>query len=364
MTPNANASSGAITLELGVADHLHSINGNDFLSPLSASPSTAELTWKIFQNLGDDLLDHFPIDLVMNAKHSFNYDTQGYIQRRLRAALRPWFDEPRDLLDAMESTKAVISGSFVLRFVLGTAEWRPRNLDLYVRTGTLSSRLKNAIATRGFTLTRVIENPRFDPQLSDVRRISLYKKEHPEKSTVYVDVIETPGRHAFAPVFRFHLTCLMNFMTHQGIYILYPALTLSLRAIVHPRENRSDEVLEQPQFTKWSERGFKILRSVEELRSDCGNACQGLWRSVADIGCLVCLFRDGGTDILSLTSEMEDMTWTLTVDGDMPISTCPNPNCLRTPLMYPRRDGILPVTPFSDDDAPADINNMNIQYTS
>lgn len=322
-----------------------------------------ELMWKVVHHLGDDLLDHLPVDHVVNTKHSFNYDTEGYFRRRLRGSLKPWFDDPKDLLGTMRETEAVISGSFVLRFVLGIAEWQPRNLDLYVCTGHPTRLLRNFVTASGFDLKRVANNPRFHPDRSDVKRIWLYQKPRPRGPTAYLDIIETSARRAFAPVFRFHLTCLMNFMTWDGIYILYPALTFSMRALVHPRENQSHvNVLQQPQYVKYRERGFTILQAVEDLDADCGDACPGLWRSVADVGCFVCLFRDGGSDVLGCTVDMESMTWTWTVDGDMPRARCQNPKCTRTPLMYPRHDGFQPVTPYSDENTPADINNMNQLY--
>lgn len=296
----------------------------------------------------------------MKAGRSFNYDTSGYLRRRLRGSLKPWFNDPQDLLEALRITDAVISGSFVLRFILGTAAWRPGNLNLNVCTGRSGSELKDFVTTQGFVLDEAVDNPRFDADLSDVVTVTLYKKyvRH-DNRTVYLDITETPARRSFSPIFRSHLTCVMNFITDSCIYILYPALTLSMQAIIHPRENIGD-MLNQRCVIKYRERGFTIIPSVEDLGSDCGNACPGLWRTVADIGCLACVLHEESSDGLAETNNMENMTWALTVDGDMPRARCPNPRCVRTPLMYLRRDGVMPVTPFSDDTLLPNINIMNI----
>lgn len=327
------------------------VPGPDVSAIVCKAPSPSRVAQAVLDTLSKSILDKLPIHNVKRVGRILGIDVPSYLHERFGFALLQYFADPRETLEIMEGSGAVISGSFALRFILGAGDWCPGDLDIYV-CRDFAALLHGYLTRQGYVMDAAFA-PMFPPYnfaQSDVSLISKWIKHSDEEGGPErcIDIIETRAVKPFPPIFRFFFTGTMNFITHNCIYMLYPALTLRKRALLHPRElYRSVDLENTPIVEKWRARGFKIIRGVEYLHKPCGNACPMLWRSIADIGCAEYRFAGGTT--LAVIEDLEYTTWSLTRDGDMPKARCPNPYCTRSSLMYERRDGTVPNTPFSSE---------------
>ncbi|KAG9037602.1 hypothetical protein FRB95_004822 [Tulasnella sp. JGI-2019a] len=110
---------------------------------------------------------------------------RNYIVRRLHSTLKTWVKDPQPLRVIMQDTKAIISGSWVLSFLLGLADdvrWEAKDIDFYVPFGYICRSLQNYLTkNEGYVLAAkypiTITGPEgfipFNPISYRRRRISL-----------------------------------------------------------------------------------------------------------------------------------------------------------------------------------------------
>lgn len=294
--------------------------------------------------------------LFSQLSRSFQLGVRDYLSKRLHSMLRPWMKDAVAFRKAMGETDTLISGSWALAFLMGLADpvrWEAKDLDLYVPRGDPCKKLVDHLSEhQGFTdveryvlvgalqdvslpSTPTVPAPpvegREDAQqgYSFNRRgiLNVYKltKTFDTGKTCTIDIIESVTDNAVSPIVSFDYTCLMNYITHDGIYCLYPKLTFDKLGMDQSYEGSGHR--STTRHEKYTERGFKHVRKTTDLpgRVPCGSACPHLVRRN----------HDAGTMIVPLTEEpamIKDSmraSWRLRGDPDELTVQCFNPHCPR-----------------------------------
>ncbi|KAF8443750.1 hypothetical protein L210DRAFT_861889 [Boletus edulis BED1] len=151
-----------------------------------------------------------------------------HLRHRLLCFLAGFFTHPLSFLASLHASHAVISSSAALQllFSLETSSWKANDLDLYVAFGQMSP-LHDFLINAGFSRS----NPPFSPaySLGSIRTITTYHSENWK-----VNIIESRTHSPLSPIFEFHLSSSMNFISADSFFSTYPSLTARCCAIVNP----------------------------------------------------------------------------------------------------------------------------------
>lgn len=181
-----------------------------------------------------------------------------HIHRRSRLLVRPFVAMPDNLYLILRLTRSAISGSSALRFMLPvtSCSWTCKDLDIYTPEGK-SAMVVNFFKLEGY---KVSKRSKFKgPYRAGSFDVTTMIKGH-----LSVDVVTVKHSSFFSAISRFHLTCLINFLSADGFFSAYPTLTASEHSIVSylsfaefggigPRDTTIVA------YRKYQDRGFKLL---------------------------------------------------------------------------------------------------------
>ncbi|KAG8864348.1 hypothetical protein FRB96_006170 [Tulasnella sp. 330] len=300
----------------------------------------------VLHNAFDRILDFSTIrDAVRLGQTSvaFRLRVQNYIVRRLHSMLKAWFLDPPLLRVVMRDTKAVISGSWVLTFLLGLVDdvqWEAKDIDFYVPFGYACKALITHLTTKeGYVQTAkypiapvvgdegqlvAFDTLSYDFGRRSMRAVYKLKKDVVMDSVVVgtrnIDIIESKSmNNGIEPIMHFDRTYVMNWITYDSIVCLYPTLTFDKIGVDQSyRKGHKIEIRK----AKYAERGFATVRDTAELRMACGAACLSLTRDTHDVGTMIVPLVEGGGSL----EEMPQIRWKLAMERML---TCPNPKCTR-----------------------------------
>lgn len=239
-------------------------------------------------------------------------------------------------------TRAVISGSTALHFILRETDWQPGDFDLYAPFGTgyaivrwLTSNEEYTIVSDGsnrFTFRPHTEGvPSGEGEcdwLADLsldeapaahrpsRRSRAIAYDHTDAAIyrvyklssttgTFIDVIESSKPSFLPAITKFHSTLVMNYLTPESVVILYPTFTFQREGVLRlsdeeyeddedsleldeyaATENRTrspNAALERRKeyLAKYKARGFKLIPHPSVLRRPCLAACPAIERKVS-----------------------------------------------------------------------------------
>lgn len=185
--------------------------------------------------------------------------TEDIAVYRFRVAVTRYFADPSEFAKIMLQTGTIIGGSTALSIIAG-GDWAPGDLDLIV-TDRYLPRLSHYLVGQGFIFdeevsrgprTDYVENPDIEPPL--------YKFAYHcfMKGDVKIDVSEcflansemTPANF----VLTYHMSFVMNFVSGEGMYCLFPNETFNGRGYrnLYTMADRFDHIL-----PKYAARGYK-----------------------------------------------------------------------------------------------------------
>ncbi|GLB39544.1 hypothetical protein LshimejAT787_0700540 [Lyophyllum shimeji] len=225
-------------------------------------------------------------------------------------------------------TRAAISGSTALHFVLREKHWDPGDFDLYAPFGTGYTIVHWLITNEGYKIVSdgsksFTFHPHTVPVPADgtcdwltdlghapaAHRTRRGSKTHYEwnDSDIYrvyklcstkdtfIDVIESSKPSFLAPITKFHSTVVMNYLTPDEIVVLYPDLTFRREGILQYRDANTVESYDDPNqqqapetgrkqdyLKKYKSRGFTLYSRPADLLRSCGAACPALRRTAVD----------------------------------------------------------------------------------
>ena len=303
-----------------------------------AQINSLSLPLQVFYVCFDRIASHVSIPTVVSLSR-----TNTVLINKLPSHLRRSFE---DLLKSRISahrvaafcsllleTRAVISGSTALHFVLRDSHWSPGDFDLYAPFGTGYSVVRWLVVNEGYRIVSdgswnfkfrpaTIPLPAgpchwlmdlgLDNPLPATSSYSRRSKSHygssdshiyrvyklASKTNTFIDVIESSKPSFLPPITKFHSTLVMNYLTPKSLVVLYPHLTFRREAILQDRNasttsynRRAPTQTSNPQtggrtkkdyVEKYQARGFTFYSNPAGLRRPCGAACPEKRRKVGD----------------------------------------------------------------------------------
>ncbi|KAI5994668.1 hypothetical protein EDD15DRAFT_2165720 [Pisolithus albus] len=203
---------------------------------------------------------------------------RDYVKRRISRVSAQYFAHADDLLDIIRCCDTVISGSTALHLLLpeyGTP-WTPSDLDIYVPQRNTDMLLK-LVTRQGYEV--IVEPP--------VRRVG-YTYTHVNRVVILsngrqcVDVIVSRTRTALSPIFQFHSTVVMNFISGDTMFSSYLALTLRHLSLVNagPLYYDAEKHAMIRTIRKYVSRGFRYIHCEEQ--HGLTRSCKVTTRTVTD----------------------------------------------------------------------------------
>ncbi|KAI5981220.1 hypothetical protein EDD15DRAFT_2336219 [Pisolithus albus] len=195
---------------------------------------------------------------------------------------RPFFEKAENLYDLLAANHAVISGSCALRLLLPENDvcWMPDDLDIYVCESKVQDLLRTLMASKYKLTSRTAAN---DAPYTSSHIQSVCTLHH---NSSRIDVIVSNSSTAISPIFQFHSTVLMNFVTAHSVFCAYPEMTTNQLSLINPfvvfcqplRRSTLDALL------KYSTRNIQYI-TCQQLHDDC-QCCKDLIRSTDDESCM------------------------------------------------------------------------------
>ncbi|KAJ3574075.1 hypothetical protein NP233_g2001 [Leucocoprinus birnbaumii] len=216
------------------------------------------------------------------------------------------FIDPKPLLDVMEETGAVISGSLVLRLISDKA-FTPNDIDLYVSRAGCNVLLEFLVGEEYFEVgCREVYAPEYGGHF--IKHVYRLERKD-DNGTKKMNVVVTNSRSPLMAVFDFDNSLVFNIITGRTLISAYARLTMKgigAFAQIPPAPQTS-------RVQKYIGRGFRFLdnpvggttkASEDELRFLYSA------RSLNDRLSLSLTFRPKGRDRDSLfKKEVEDIRW-------------------------------------------------------
>ncbi|KAH7903734.1 hypothetical protein BJ138DRAFT_1120097 [Hygrophoropsis aurantiaca] len=227
--------------------------------------------------------------------------------KRLRDTIGPFVPNVPRFLSALRTHSSVVSGSVALHFFDPAGNWVPEDMDIYVPSERKKKMLR-FLETIGYY---VVERGRIVPPAYQ-GGCGFYSVTTVCNGSKNIDVITAIGKASIAPIFRFHLSAVMNFLSADSFFCAYPTLTTEKKAIY----NKSSFVNGEPSpstvqaYIKYAERGYTLRRSPTEFGGDIeGHRCRRSLlcpltvRNNFDAGCMIVSLRGGLNQVIHTQSD-------------------------------------------------------------
>lgn len=217
------------------------------------------------------IMDHMGLTTLMvfrQAAKTVLHAVQSHINRRLSTAIAHAGIPSTILLQLLRESHSVISGSTSLHFMLPHDDrvWTPKDLDLYTNKSGYALVL-STLAQYGYTIHKVYtgytsrhgqEDAAAEAFGFGVDRVINLQNE----CNGSIDVIVSTEDSPYIPIFNFHSTALMNFISGDGFFCAYPRLTSKGISVVNPlgfpgRDTPTARI--QSCIQKYENRGFTYV---------------------------------------------------------------------------------------------------------
>ncbi|KIO04731.1 hypothetical protein M404DRAFT_57431, partial [Pisolithus tinctorius Marx 270] len=170
------------------------------------------------------------IAILAQASAVLNGLARDFVQHRLRLLTKPFFENTETLLGILRTCDAVMSGSCALHVLLPANEtcWIPSDLDIYVSCRHMACLSVAHLVDTGYVVVcqRTVDAGPYG--LSSIHLVVSFANDRQS-----IDVIVSSTVAAVSPIFEFHSTTMMNFISADHIFCAYPALTLHLMSLVN-----------------------------------------------------------------------------------------------------------------------------------
>lgn len=250
-----------------------------------------------------DSLNLTQLTLFAKASPIFHTGVEEYLHRRKLILFARFLNSIDDFNNILQSTGAVISGSSALNIVQakeGAVEIN--DLDVYTTQTNFNQLVQFLEKKEKYKLIGNFSRPPAGPyNTSGISRLLRFKKGDNK-----IDVIVTNMSAAPSPIFQFHTTVVMNFISADTIFCAYPAWTLNMMGLIHPRmyKQNSTNLATINGLAKYVKRGFSLYSDIKELAphaSQCVKTydCPHTTRSTNDKGVASWVFRTDKSHIVT-----------------------------------------------------------------
>ena len=196
--------------------------------------------------------------LMLAATSNFNQSLVfDYIERQKNRLASYFFKNSDIFFQKLADVDGVVSGSAALHLLLpaATTNWTPSDLDLYVPRSGYSA-LESWIARQGYCISHI------GARNGNTYLFSTMEQRLRFSNGVHtIEIIVSKTEAACAPIFHFHSTAVMNFVTANGIFCAYPKLTLAYLSMVNPAPIYCDafQLHTMDALRKYENRGFTYV---------------------------------------------------------------------------------------------------------
>lgn len=227
-----------------------------------------------------DVLDYCNIrDLVpVAALNSFHTNVvQKYICQRSTIMASQFFTDTDAFSRMLTDCHAGVSGSAALHFMLPTktTDWTPNDLDIYAPSAhyiSICARMQNM----GYVIIGEKEFDQTPYSSSQIEEVVTFSN-----TSRIIQVIFSSTYTALTPIFEFHSTAVMNFVSPDLVLCAYPDLTFQHLSLINPAPIYLDlfSISVADALRKYNDRGFRYI--------DCATAgtCTTNVRSLTDSKC-------------------------------------------------------------------------------
>ncbi|KAJ7195570.1 hypothetical protein C8J57DRAFT_1104634, partial [Mycena rebaudengoi] len=236
-------------------------------------------------------------------------------------ALRLFVDRPDRLFSILAATRSVVSGSLPLAVISG-GRFVPQDLDIYVPATQERALLSLLLEHFGLSEVKFYS---FSSRYDDCFAVKSSRWLTSGGNGRTVNVLTCVGESAILPVFCFHSSVVMNFISAEGLYCAYPKLTarrVAIPAFVRNMTSLKARRLREC-FSKYMSRGFSFCIDLDRVgrrghvcRRD--SSCPLTLRSLYDGAGLFVPRSDrtvgsGGKSetVACIYDELHSVTWTL-----------------------------------------------------
>ena len=207
---------------------------------------------------------------------------QWYLRRKMNILSARFFDDSKDLAFILDACDAVVSGSTALHFLLPIAStpWSPTDLNIYVPI-RCQLQLSHLLKKRGYRLQKRSKSSGSLYSASKIFNVLTFAKAQRK-----IDVVVSTSDCALLPIFQFHCTAVMNFVTAGSIFCAYPSLTFRALSMMNgaPLYNGSFSPVGVKALIKYKECGFAFISCPATHKFQF--ACKSANRCLTDGGCL------------------------------------------------------------------------------
>ncbi|KAJ7221908.1 hypothetical protein C8J57DRAFT_1253834 [Mycena rebaudengoi] len=142
-----------------------------------------------------------------------------YIRDRIKETLELYVSSSAELLKILGKTRSIISGSVPLAILTG-GTFVPHDLDIYVPASQEETML-NLLELHFGCTSEASSNGEY----ADQGEVSTIRWMTSTDRSCKLNIMTCRGESAITPIFHFHSTLVMNFISVHGLYCAYPKLT-------------------------------------------------------------------------------------------------------------------------------------------
>ncbi|KAH7909204.1 hypothetical protein BJ138DRAFT_1011272 [Hygrophoropsis aurantiaca] len=240
------------------------------------------------------ILDHLSFDSLQKlscVSSLFRVVVVNYLNRRKSMLFARFVDDVPAFNDLLRTTSSVVSGSLALQFILPSSslQWPVKDMDIYTgRSQTLP--VVSFLVAQGYEVSALENSAPHYTQIA-IRSV-ITMSNGPNR----IDIVVSNTRHAIRPIFQFHSTPVINYLTADSIFSAYPKLTTNYRGLFNALSLRDGRrsLSNMQAIAKYAYRGFDIQSTPaawdavdEKLHVCVGNInCLQETRTSEDSGCL------------------------------------------------------------------------------
>ena len=233
----------------------------------------------------ESLLDFCDLPTIVTFSHAsqrFAEIGRWYLRLRLHSLSSRFFVSGEELSFILGACDSVVSGSTALHIMLPKAStsWSPSDLDVYIPLRR-KFQLTRLLEKNGYHIENEGNNIHSTYSSSDIFSVMTFANKHNK-----IDVVISTSLCAVSPIFDFHSTVIMNFISADSIFSAYPSLTFQGLTMINGTQlyNGSLCAVGMAALKKYKERSFKFITCPAAHRY--AFACKSDNRSLTDGGCL------------------------------------------------------------------------------
>jgi len=240
--------------------------------------------------------------------------TRSYCRRRYHRELRRFVETPVSFRDVLRRSLGIVSGSVALHYLAEPSGWVPGDMDVYASPSGSAMIMDYLIDKENYNLTSVHNMYGGVGWSSRKSVLEVSKFERPGDS-VKIDLITCVDSNLVTCITSFHSTVVMNILTADSVYSLYPRLTFMCRGFwgLAPRLTAYSQTTHDA-MDKYRRRGYNIQIGTGSWKRPCGSYCPVFVRRFDSVHTFHYVFCVSGESSIPASSAWTSVRWRLGIE--------------------------------------------------